>query len=111
LHRIKNALKFISDHGKANGQKPILAVSHGAYLRLLLCICLDKSLAESATLTQKNGCINVIDVNVNGEEVSPSTLFTTPLSRVFMKKHAEIFTFPKVKVIRIDESRHLYGLI
>ena len=82
----------------------------------MLCVCLDKSLAEVATINLKNGCINVIDINLNEEEVFvPSTIRNSPfVQRVFSENEGNVdknmFTFPKVKVIRIDENRHLFGL-
>ena len=56
----------------------LFAVSHSTFLRMLLATLLDISLGEAALLEQRNGCINVLDVNVEGmtETIGPkSNLF------------------------------------
>ena len=89
-------------------------MSHSAFLRTLLCVCLDKSLVEVAAINQKNGCINVIDVNLNEEVFVPSTIRNSPFVRkVYSEGNLEdddMFAFPKVKIVRINEDRHLFGL-
>lgn len=77
---------------------------------MLLTTALGISLARGATMKQENGCINVLDVNVNG---ASRTLGTK--SELFGGKSSSAKTFflrvPETRVIRINETRHLYGLV
>ena len=91
---------------------PILAVSHSMYIRMLLGVCMNTPLAQAALIKQKNGCINVIDIDVKGRKKkisSKSKVFGGPLNS--MKKENDFsFEFPLVHVIRMNEIRHLEGL-
>ena len=69
-------------------------------------------LAQAALLKQKNGCINVIDVDVKGRKrkiSSRSKLFGGPWTSI-KKENGFSFEFPLVHVIRMNEMTHLEGL-
>ena len=108
LNRAASALFSLADIAKTNGGT-VLAVSHSTYLRTLLGAITDVSLAKAATMEQKNGCINILDINVEGakEMLGPkSGLFGGSLSPV---SDFEL-VFPETHIIRMNEFRHLEGI-
>jgi broad specificity phosphatase PhoE len=85
----------------------IAAVTHSAFLRILIGMLLDESLVESASRKIVNGGVTVIDI--------PKDLKTRPLgskpkllggllSQVPIDFELEI---PICKVVRVNEARHL----
>ena len=105
LNRAASALSSLADIAKTNGGT-VLAVSHSTYLRTLLGAVMDVSLAKAATTEQKNGCINVLDINVEGvtAKLGPkSGLFGGSLSPV---SDFEL-VLPETHMIRMNEFRHL----
>ena len=110
LGRAASALSSLADIAKTNGGRPVLAVSHSTYLRTLLGAVTDTSLVKAVTIEQKNGCINVLDVNVEGATTMlgpKSGLFGGSLSQV---SDFEPLILPETHVIRTNEYRHLEGI-
>ena len=109
LVRAASALSSLADIAKTNGGRPVLAVSHSTYLRTLLGAVTDTSLAKAVTIEQKNGCINVLDVNVEG-----ATTMLGPKSGLFGGSLSQVSDFelslPETHVIRTNEYRHLEGI-
>ena len=108
LHRAADALHSLAGIAKINGGA-VLAVSHSAYLRTLLGAVMNVPLAQAANAEQRNGCINVLDVNVEGATVTlgpKSALFGGSLSIV---KDFNL-TLPQTNVMRTNECRHLEGI-
>ena len=109
LGRAASALSSLADIAKTNGGRPVLAVSHSTYLRTLLGALTDTSLAKAVTIEQKNGCINVLDVNVEG-----ATTMLGPKSGLFGGSLSQVSDFeliyPETHVIRTNEYRHLEGI-
>ena len=109
LQRVSLALNSLAEIAASNGGSAI-AVTHSAYLRILLCLVLEIPLLEAASLEQKNCCINVIDVSLK-ERVkltSKSDVFGGRLSMAPKEFNLE---FPRVHVIRMNEISHLDGLL
>ena len=110
VSRVCDALFQLTSLAKDNGGS-IAAVSHSTFLRTLLAVALDISLLEASTLGQVNGCINILDVDLS----KPSNVLG-PRSNVFGGKLSfapkdAIFSVPSVQVVRINETRHLKGII
>jgi broad specificity phosphatase PhoE len=98
------------DEAAAIGGGSVVAVAHSTYLRMLLATMLDIPLAQAATLEQKNGCINVLDLRRDGATrvVGPkSTVLGGRLSSAPRNFGLEI---PKGTVVRVNEKRHLEGI-
>ena len=109
LQRVGVALRAMGQMATENGGT-LFAVSHSTFLRMLLATLLDISLGEAALLEQRNGCINVLDVNVEGmtETIGPrSNLFGG--GRLFGANHFDLI-IPRTKVVRQNECRHLEGI-
>ena len=108
LNRAASALSSLADIAKTNGGT-VLAVSHSTYLRTLLGAIMDISLAKAATMEQKNGCINVLDINVEG-----ATAKLGPKSGLFGSSLSPVSDFdlvlPETHIIRMNEFRHLEGI-
>lgn len=73
------------------------------------------SLAQSSLLKLNNGCINVLDIEVRSsnkiqEMIGPKDkLFGGKLLSMAPKDTS--FRFPRVHVVRVNEVRHLEGLL
>jgi len=110
ISRVCKSLLYLTKMAQRSGGS-IVAVSHSTFLRILLAVCLDKPLLEAATIEQKNGCINVIDVDPGGPLIKisqNSNIFGGSLS--LAPQETEFFR-PSLKVIRVNEYRQLKGLI
>lgn len=71
----------------------------------------DQSLARAANLKTVNGCINVLDVNLKGETrtiTRKSKLVGGLLSQAPKDWQVEV---PVANVVRINEMRHLEGIL
>ena len=92
----------------------VAAVSHSAFIQLLLATVSEKPLVQSATIGQTNGCFNVLDISLDKTKMieigSKSILFGGPLLSELADKDYKLL-LPMVKVVRINEVRHLGGLI
>lgn len=109
LYRAASALTALADVASKSGGS-VVAVSHSTYLRMLLSTVLNIPLAQGAMMEQKNGCINVLDVNLKRplKELGPkSELLGGPFS---MARDFSLF-IPETKVVRVNEARHLHGLL
>lgn len=109
LFRAANALNTLADVASKTGGS-VVAVSHSTYLRMLLSTVMNIPLAQGAMLEQKNGCINVLDVNIKRpmKELGPkSELFGGKLS---MARDFSL-AIPETKIVRVNEIRHLHGLV
>lgn len=109
LYRAANALTTLASVASRTGGS-VVAVSHSTYLRMLLSTVMNIPLAQGALLEQKNGCINVLDVNLDKpmKELGPkSELLGGKLS---MAREFSL-SIPETKVVRVNESRHLQGLL
>ena len=86
----------------------MLAVSHSTYLRILLTLVSDTPLAESALWKINNGSINVVDVNIEGEQrlVSAKSGIFGGLKR----SNGLQLPMPECHLIRRNEVRHLDGM-
>ena len=107
LTRASLALNSLTDIAASNGGSAI-AVTHSTYLRMLLSIALDCPLAEAATFEQRNCCINVLDVDMKKKKQLDKNLFGGKLS--LAPKDFKL-TIPRTKVVRMNEIRHLDGLL
>mmetsp|Transcript_13643 Transcript_13643/g.20359 ORF Transcript_13643/g.20359 Transcript_13643/m.20359 type:complete len:145 (-) Transcript_13643:226-660(-) len=110
LARVSSALQTLSQTASQNGGS-IFAVSHSTYLRMLLAAITDTSLAEAALFEQKNGCINVLDIDTRpGATVTLTSnckLLGGPLSNVEKDFKLEL---PITSLVRMNEVRHLEGV-
>ena len=89
----------------------VAAVTHSRYIRMLLAVVLDESLAESIASQQANCCINVLDMKADGShrEAGPkSPLVGGPLS--FAPEDFSLLV-PAGNAIRVNECRHLQDLL
>ena len=109
LTRASSALNALLDVAALNGGSAI-AVTHSTYLRILLCLVLDVPLVESASFDQRNCCINVLDINVKEmRTVGPkANIFGGKLS---VAPRDFSLTVPSGVVVRMNEIRHLEGLL
>jgi len=91
----------------------ILAVSHSAYLKIVLSLVDDTPLAESVLWKIQNGSVNVVDVNVEGKKrlvSSNSGLFGGELLGRLRGSNGLELEMPEVHLIRRNEVRHLRGM-
>lgn len=94
---LQRAVRSLDELGKlaaSSSSSSILAVSHSTYLRILLSMVSNKPLAESALWKIDNGSVNIVDVNVE----SKRQMFTS-------------IDMPQAHLIRLNEVRHLQGII
>lgn len=111
LDRAERALESMVQLARATPNGCIAAVAHSTYLRILLATVQEIPLVQVSTLEQKNCCVNVLDVTTNGARQtidSRSALFGGPLSRAPADYR---LAFPTTQVVRLNESRHLVGLV
>lgn len=94
LQRAVKSLDELAKLAVSSTSSSILAVSHSTYLRILLSMVANKPLAELALWKIENGSVNIVDVNVEGERQ--------------MVKGVDM---PQAHLIRLNEVRHLQGLI
>jgi len=98
----------------SSSSSSILAVSHSMYLRILLALVNDSSLAESVLWKIQNGSANVVDVNVEGKRrlvTSTSGLFGGEIVGRFRgSMNGFELDIPEVHLIRKNEVRHLEGM-
>lgn len=91
----------------------LIAVSHSAYLRILLSVVKGSPLLESAAWKLQNGSINVVDVNVEGKRTvlsSSSGLFGGKLVGGLRGDNGLELEMPEAHLIRKNEVRHLQGM-
>lgn len=91
----------------------IIAVSHSAYLRILLSLANGSPLVESTVWKIQNGSVNVVDVNVEGKRkrlTSNSGLFGGKLVGTLRGQNGLNLEMPEAHLIRKNEVRHLQGM-
>eukprot|EP00956_Cyclotella_meneghiniana_P002305 scaffold2606_cov57-Cyclotella_meneghiniana.AAC.3 len=97
-----------------NSSSSILAVSHSVYLRVLLSMVNDSSLAQSAFMKINNGSVSVVDVNVKGKSRVVnlnSGLFGGGRLGLLSGRKTELnVVMPEAYLIRQNEIRHLNGM-
>lgn len=109
IARASEALVSLRDVAVNNGGCAI-AVSHSTYLRVLLAMAMDISLIEAGTMSVNNCSIHVLDLDCK------ETRQITQSSNIFGGKFSLApndfsVTLPIVKVVRLNEIRHLSGLL
>mmetsp|Transcript_1316 Transcript_1316/g.2823 ORF Transcript_1316/g.2823 Transcript_1316/m.2823 type:complete len:439 (-) Transcript_1316:849-2165(-) len=108
LERAADALHSLANIAVDNGGT-VLAVSHSTYLRTLLGAVMDVPLVLAASAEQRNGCINILDVNFEG-----ITTTLGPKSGIFGGSLSIVKDFnlplPQTNVVRTNEYRHLEGI-
>eukprot|EP00978_Attheya_sp_CCMP212_P024001 scaffold74699_cov49-Attheya_sp.AAC.1 len=107
LERVALALDELAQIGTTT--ETILAVSHSTFLRMLLALVMNISLAEAALLEQRNGCINVLDISMTSKHRLPldQTKLFLPVG---MTKPSGNLDIPSTRVVRVNEIRHLTGV-
>lgn len=103
LRRASDALGALARLAHEDGNGSILAVSHSTFLGVVLSAAMGAPLVEAASLSQENGCINILDVSKNGYE---RTTWVSPFGGGGFGSIA----FPRVEVVRVNEVRHLQAL-
>lgn len=89
----------------------VAAFTHSTYLRILLAVFLGQSLAQVANMRTDNGGINVIDVNLSGKTTTLGPK-STLVGGLFSQAPKDFeFKIPVANVVRINEIRHLEGLV
>lgn len=90
----------------------VAAFTHSTYLRILLAIFRGDSLAQVANQRTDNGSINVLDVNLSGKTttIGPKSKLVGGL---LLSQAPEDFRLeiPVANVVRVNETRHLQGLL
>lgn len=124
--RMEKALTTLMAAASVSVTGSAAAISHSAYLKMLLAAITSTSLVKVSTLEQKNCCINVMDVSREGAAqwllnndsfVHRDTngggsllLAAGAFSSLSMSSSSwNPLTVPKVQ--RINEKRHLIGLV
>jgi len=111
LERAASALTVLTEYAAKADCASLVAVSHSTYIKMLLSLCMNISLFEAAKMELKNGCINVIDIDMRKPMKTighDSPVFGEALSIAPMDTRIAI---PSVKVVRINETRHLADLV
>jgi hypothetical protein len=105
LRRAAEALRLLARDAKlSNGC--VAAVSHSAYLRVLLSMILDEPLRDSATRSLANGGISVVDIQKNGS----TRRLVAHTTKLFTGGRAPAdfdLEIPICTVVRVNEARHL----
>ena len=108
LQRAAATLTTVLEYAKTENTNAIIAVSHSVFLRTLLALAMDIPLFEASVLQQTNGCINVLDLDPKKKFKrigNKSNLYLGTGPRDFA------IEIPHVNVIRVNEKRHLAGLV
>jgi broad specificity phosphatase PhoE len=107
LIRAAESLKALAEEAANAPNSCVAAVTHSAFLRILIGLVLDEPLVEVASRKVVNGGITVIDIpkelRFRRLGVKPK-LLGGPLSQVPTDFELEV---PMCKVVRINEARHL----
>mmetsp|Transcript_21280 Transcript_21280/g.43767 ORF Transcript_21280/g.43767 Transcript_21280/m.43767 type:complete len:373 (+) Transcript_21280:44-1162(+) len=107
LVRVCEALEMLVNEAKAAGVPCVAAVTHSAYLRVLVGVVLDEPLVKSSIRKIRNGSVTVVDVpmDLNSRMLgSKPTLLGGPLSQ---KPKDFSLSVPSCNAVRINETRHL----
>ena len=109
IARASQALTALRDVAINNGGC-VIAVSHSTYLRVLLAMVMDMSLIEAGTMNVNNCSIHVLDLDCKEtiQLQQSSAIFGGKFS-LAPKDFKE--NIPVAKVVRLNEIRHLSGLL
>jgi broad specificity phosphatase PhoE len=114
LSRAGQAIEELSTLATKTASSSIVAVSHSAYLRILLSLVADSSLAETFLWSIQNGGVNVVDINVEGKRrvvtSESGSLFGGRLLSRFRQNNRLKLDIPECHLIRKNEARHLEGM-
>lgn len=79
---------------------------------MLLATVLDVPLVQAATISLANGCINVIDINRRGtnRKIGKGSVVFGLSDSQTVEKDFEL-CIPEGSVVRINENRHLEGIL
>ena len=95
------------NEAKAADVPCVVAVTHSAYLRVLVGMILDEPLIKSSVRKLRNGSVTVVDVpkNLNSRMLGPKP----KLLGGWLSQKPRDFTLsiPTCKTIRFNEVRHL----
>ena len=111
LRRVASTLNsLVDDYASQSQSRSVAVVSHSTYLRMLLSLVLDTSLLEAASMEQKNCCVNVLDVSLKEKR---EVLFNSPVlgGKLSLAPRDFRLVIPKATVVRMNEIRHLEGLL
>ena len=109
LQRVAKALFVLRQYAN-DTTGSVVAVTHSAYLRVLLCLIQGLPFLAAKTIEQKNCCINVIDVSM--KEVVTITNKSSVFGGLLSQSPADFrLQIPKAYVIRQNEISHLEGLL
>ena len=111
LRRVASTLNsLVDDYASQSQSRSVAVVSHSTYLRMLLSLVLDTSLLKSASMEQKNCCVNVLDVSLKEKR---EVLFNSPVwgGKLSLAPRDFRLVIPKATVVRMNEIRHLEGLL
>ena len=107
LFRAVSAIETLVTEAKAAGVPCVAAVTHSAYLRVLVGMVLNEPLLQSSVRKIRNGSVTVIDVP---EDLPSEMIGAKPkLLGGWLSQKPRDFTLsiPTCKTIRINETRHL----
>jgi len=107
LIRVCEALETLVNEAKAADVPCVAAVTHSAYLRVLVGIVLDEPLIQSSIRKIRNGSITVVDVP---KDLRSRLIGSKPkLLGGWISRTPRDFTLsvPLCKMIRINETRHV----
>eukprot|EP00536_Pseudo-nitzschia_multiseries_P006362 jgi/Psemu1/304079/fgenesh1_kg.134_\ len=107
LIRACEAIETLVSEAKTADVPCVAAVSHSAYLRVLVGMVLNEPLLQSSIRKIRNGSVTVIDVpkNLPSEVIGPKPVL---LGGWLSRKPKDFnLSIPTCKAIRINEFRHL----
>ena len=113
LSRAGQAIEALTTLATETASSSIVAVSHSAYLRILLSLVADSPLAETFLWSIQNGGVNVVDINIEGKRrlvTSESGIFGGRLLSRFRENNRLELDIPECRLIRKNEVRHLEGM-
>jgi hypothetical protein len=123
MERIVHSFHSFVTLSKSNGSKnqkqqksmDIVAISHRKFIRMMLAIALDIPLFQAfTTLQERNGCLNILDISTTENitlVASQSKLFLGGRRNLLSNDHEFQMIIPKMKVVKVDDMRHLNGYI
>jgi broad specificity phosphatase PhoE len=107
LNRVCEALEKLVNEAKAANVPCVAAVTHSAYLRVLVGMVLNEPLIRSSVRKIRNGSVTVVDVP---KDLRSRMIGSKPkLLGGWLSQKPRDFTLsvPLCKTIRINEVRHL----
>ena len=115
LVRAVEAVKVLTQAASNRDECPnhcVAAFAHSAYLRMLLGIFQGESLAMAANLKIANGSINVLDVSMKDNDMITLGPKSKLVGGILSRAPRDFgLAIPAANVVRINEIRHLEGLV